>query len=46
MVVPWLHGDRETDVPAALLTSFAGVAAMAVQNAVQRVHLASLPPRR
>ncbi len=34
----------DTDVPAALLASFAGVAAMAVQNAVQRVHLASLPP--
>jgi uncharacterized membrane protein YoaK (UPF0700 family) len=34
----------DTDVPAALLTSFAGVAAMAVQNAVHRVHLASLPP--
>ncbi len=28
----------------ALLTSFAGIAAMALQNAVQRVHLASLPP--
>jgi uncharacterized membrane protein YoaK (UPF0700 family) len=36
----------DTDVPAALLTSFAGVAAMAIQNAVHRVHLASLPPRR
>jgi uncharacterized membrane protein YoaK (UPF0700 family) len=34
----------DTDVPAALLASFAGVAAMAVQNAVQRVHLANLPP--
>jgi uncharacterized membrane protein YoaK (UPF0700 family) len=34
----------DTDVPAALLTSFAGMAAMAIQNAVHRVHLASLPP--
>ena len=32
------------DVPAALLTGFAGIAAMALQNAVQRVHLANLPP--
>lgn len=30
--------------PAALLTGFAGVAAMALQNAVQRVHMASMPP--
>jgi len=28
----------------ALFTGFAGIAAMAVQNAVQRVHLAALPP--
>src|SRR5712671_376077 len=34
----------DSDAPAALLTGFAGVAAMAVQNAVQRIHLASLPP--
>jgi uncharacterized membrane protein YoaK (UPF0700 family) len=34
----------DTDVPAGLLTGFAGVAAMAIQNGVQRVHLASLPP--
>ena len=32
------------DSPAALLTGFAGIAAMAIQNAVQRVHLSSLPP--
>jgi uncharacterized membrane protein YoaK (UPF0700 family) len=32
------------DAPAALLVGFVGVAAMAVQNAVQRVHFASLPP--
>ena len=32
------------DSPAALFTGFAGIAAMAVQNAVQRVHLAALPP--
>ena len=30
--------------PAALLTAFSGIAAMALQNAVQRVHLGSLPP--
>jgi uncharacterized membrane protein YoaK (UPF0700 family) len=34
----------DPDNPAALLTGFAGIAAMALQNAVQRVHLASLPP--
>ncbi len=33
-----------SDAPAGLLTGFAGVAAMAIQNAVQRVHLASLAP--
>jgi uncharacterized membrane protein YoaK (UPF0700 family) len=33
-----------SDVPLALLTGFAGVAAMSIQNAVQRVHLAGLPP--
>lgn len=32
------------DSPAALLTGFAGIAAMAVQNAVHRVHLADQPP--
>ncbi len=32
-----------TDTAAGLLTGFAGVSAMAIQNAVQRVHLASLP---
>ena len=32
------------DSPAALLTGFAGIAAMALQNAVQRVHLSNLPP--
>jgi uncharacterized membrane protein YoaK (UPF0700 family) len=34
----------DSDVPAALLTGFAGVAGMAVQNAVQRVHFANIPP--
>jgi uncharacterized membrane protein YoaK (UPF0700 family) len=34
----------DTDAPAALLAGFAGVAGMAIQNAVQRVHLASIPP--
>jgi len=32
------------DSPLALLTGFAGIAAMALQNAVQRVHLSSLSP--
>jgi uncharacterized membrane protein YoaK (UPF0700 family) len=40
----WLGPFENSDAPAALLTGFAGVAAMAIQNAVQRVHLASLPP--
>jgi uncharacterized membrane protein YoaK (UPF0700 family) len=34
----------DSDAPAALLTGFAGVAGMAIQNAVQRVHFASIPP--
>ena len=34
----------DSDSPAALLTAFGGVAGMAVQNAVQRVHLANIPP--
>jgi uncharacterized membrane protein YoaK (UPF0700 family) len=34
----------DSDAPGALATGFAGVAAMAVQNAVQRVHFGSLPP--
>jgi len=39
----WLGPFADSDAPAGLLTGFAGVAAMAIQNAVQRVHLASLP---
>lgn len=34
----------DSDAPVALLTGFAGVAAMAVQNALHRVHLSSAPP--
>lgn len=34
----------DSDVPVALLTGFAGIAAMAIQNAVQRVHFSSIPP--
>ena len=34
----------DPDSPAALVTGFAGIAAMAVQNAVQRVHLGDQPP--
>src|SRR5580704_13901945 len=34
----------DSDAPVALLTGFAGIAGMAIQNAVQRVHFASIPP--
>jgi uncharacterized membrane protein YoaK (UPF0700 family) len=34
----------DSDVPAALVTGFAGIAAMAIQNEVQHVHLASIAP--
>jgi uncharacterized membrane protein YoaK (UPF0700 family) len=34
----------DSDTPTALLTGFAGIAAMAVQNTIQRAHLASVPP--
>ena len=34
----------DSDTPAALLTGFAGVAAMAMQNALHRIHLAGVPP--
>jgi len=34
----------DSDAPLALLTGFAGVAAMAVQNAAQRAHLSASPP--
>jgi uncharacterized membrane protein YoaK (UPF0700 family) len=34
----------DSDAPPALFAGFAGVAAMAVQNGVQRVHFASMPP--
>jgi uncharacterized membrane protein YoaK (UPF0700 family) len=34
----------DSDVPAALLAAFAGIAAMALQNATQRMHFASIPP--
>ncbi len=34
----------DADSPAGLLTGFAGIAAMALQNAVQRVHLTGEPP--
>jgi uncharacterized membrane protein YoaK (UPF0700 family) len=34
----------DSDSPPALLTGFAGVAGMAVQNAVQRVHFVNIPP--
>jgi uncharacterized membrane protein YoaK (UPF0700 family) len=34
----------DSDAPAALLAGFAGIAGMAIQNAVQRVHYSALPP--
>jgi uncharacterized membrane protein YoaK (UPF0700 family) len=34
----------DSDAPAALLTGFAGVAGMAIQNGVQRVHYTTMPP--
>ena len=34
----------DSDAPAALITGLAGIAAMAVQNAVQRIYLPSTPP--
>jgi uncharacterized membrane protein YoaK (UPF0700 family) len=34
----------DSDSPAALCTAFAGIAGMAIQNAVQRVHFSNLPP--
>jgi uncharacterized membrane protein YoaK (UPF0700 family) len=34
----------DVDAPAALVTGFAGIAGMAIQNAVQRVHYAAIPP--
>jgi uncharacterized membrane protein YoaK (UPF0700 family) len=34
----------DSDAPAALLVGFTGIAAMAIQNAIQRVHFASIPP--
>lgn len=34
----------DANTPMALLTGFSGIAAMAMQNAVQRVHMANMPP--
>jgi uncharacterized membrane protein YoaK (UPF0700 family) len=34
----------DSDAPAALLTAFAGIAGMAIQNGLQRVHFANIPP--
>jgi uncharacterized membrane protein YoaK (UPF0700 family) len=34
----------DSDTPAALWAAFAGIAGMAIQNAVQRVHFSNLPP--
>jgi uncharacterized membrane protein YoaK (UPF0700 family) len=34
----------DSDAPWALLTGFAGIAGMAIQNAVQRVHYVAMPP--
>jgi uncharacterized membrane protein YoaK (UPF0700 family) len=40
----WLGPFPDADSPAGLLTGCTGVAAMALQNAFQRVHFADLPP--
>jgi uncharacterized membrane protein YoaK (UPF0700 family) len=34
----------DSDAPLALITAFAGLTAMAMQNAAQRVHFATMPP--
>ncbi|HUI95378.1 MAG TPA: YoaK family protein [Xanthobacteraceae bacterium] len=34
----------DSDAPAALLTGFAAIAGMAIQNGVQRIHYAAMPP--
>jgi uncharacterized membrane protein YoaK (UPF0700 family) len=34
----------DSDAPAALLAGFAGIAGMAIQNAIQRVHYSAIPP--
>jgi uncharacterized membrane protein YoaK (UPF0700 family) len=34
----------DSDAPGALLTGFAGIAGMAIQNAVQRIYFANIPP--
>jgi uncharacterized membrane protein YoaK (UPF0700 family) len=34
----------DSDAPTALVTGFAGIAAMAIQNGIQRVHFGNLPP--
>jgi hypothetical protein len=34
----------DSEAPAALLVGFTGIAAMAIQNSVQRVNFASIPP--
>lgn len=34
----------DANTPIALLTGFAGVAAMGMQNAVQRIHMSTMPP--
>jgi uncharacterized membrane protein YoaK (UPF0700 family) len=34
----------DSDAPPALMTGFCGIAAMALQNGIQRVHLTHLPP--
>jgi uncharacterized membrane protein YoaK (UPF0700 family) len=40
-----LHGPfADPDTPAALLTALAAIAAMAVQNGIQRAHLPQVPP--
>jgi uncharacterized membrane protein YoaK (UPF0700 family) len=44
LLAVWYGPFPDADSPAALITALAGIAAMAVQNAVQRVHLGDQPP--
>jgi uncharacterized membrane protein YoaK (UPF0700 family) len=43
MAVAW-GPFADSDAPLALVTGFTGIAAMAIQNAMQRVHFADFPP--
>lgn len=44
LLAVWFGPFADPDSAAALVTAFAGIAAMAIQNGVQRVHLGDQPP--